>query len=156
LMRIEFSGSPLITATRDHVWSRLLDPRFVAASAPAVESVEPIDATRFNVVTALGIGFLKIRFKLDLELFDIVEGERLKMRARGHAPGSVVTVVADLRLEDVGPANSRLNWSAITDISGAVASVGGRLLEGTARQLTAQFWSDFARRAGQDSGRRNG
>jgi uncharacterized protein len=154
-MRLEFSGSPLITATRDHVWSRLIDPRFVAASAPGVESVVPVDTTRFKVVTALGIGFIKIRFKLDLELYDIVEGERLKMRARGHAPGSVVTVVSDLRLEDVGPANSRLNWSATTDISGAVAGVGGRFLEGTARQLTAQFWSDFARRAGRESARRN-
>jgi hypothetical protein len=29
-----------------------------------------------------------------------------------------------------------------------VASVGARLLEGTARRLTEQFWTDFARRIG--------
>jgi carbon monoxide dehydrogenase subunit G len=27
-----------------------------------------------------------------------------------------------------------------------VASVGARLLEGTARRLTEEFWTDFARR----------
>ncbi len=147
-MKLHFSGSPLITAPRDRVWKRLIDPDFVAASGPGVESVEPVDSTRYKVITALGLGFFKIRFKLDVELFDIVEGERLKMRARGHAPGSMVSVLSDLRLENVGVANSRLNWSAVSEMTGAVASLGARLLEGTARQLTEQFWTDFARRAG--------
>jgi carbon monoxide dehydrogenase subunit G len=31
-------------------------------------------------------------------------------------------------------------------MSGGVASIGGRLLEGTARRLTEQFWTDFAHR----------
>jgi carbon monoxide dehydrogenase subunit G len=146
-MRLEFSGSPVITAARDHVWNRLLDPRFVAASAPGVESVESVDPTHFKVITALGLGALKIRFRLEVELFDIVEGERLKMRARGHGPGSAVAVLSDLRLEEVGPANSRLDWFAISEVSGPVAILGSRLLEMTARQLTEQFWTDFARRA---------
>ena len=81
-----------------------------------------------------------------MELFDIVEGERLKMRARGKAPGSNVDVVSDLRVEDAGDGRTRLNWSATSDVSGTVASVGARLLEGTARKLTEQFWTDFARR----------
>lgn len=151
-MKLEFSGSPLITARRDHVWRRLLDPGFVAVSAPGVEAVEPVDATHFKIITALGLGFIKIRFRLDMELFDIVEGERLKMRAQGHAPGSAVSVLSDLRLEDVGRAYSRLNWSAISHITGTVASIGARLLEGTARHLTEQFWTDFARRAGAEAG----
>jgi carbon monoxide dehydrogenase subunit G len=31
-------------------------------------------------------------------------------------------------------------------VSGTVASVGARLLEGTSRKLTEQFWTDFAQR----------
>jgi carbon monoxide dehydrogenase subunit G len=29
-----------------------------------------------------------------------------------------------------------------------MASIGGRLLEGTARRLTEEFWTDFAQRVG--------
>jgi uncharacterized protein len=76
-----------------------------------------------------------------------VDGQRLKMRAHGNGPGSVVEVVSALRLEEAGPGRTRLIWSATSDIGGAVASFSARLLEGTARRLTEQFWSDFAQRA---------
>ncbi len=145
-MKLLFSGAPVITASPQKVWERLLDPDFVAASAPGVESVEALDATHFKVVSAFGVGSVKVRFKLDVGLFDIVEGQSLKMRARGKAPGSAVDVVSELRLEDLGDGETRLNWSATSEVSGTVASVGARLLEGTARKLTEQFWTDFAKR----------
>jgi len=145
-MKLLFSGAPVITASPQKVWERLLDPDFVAASAPGVESVEALDATHFKVISAFGVGSVKVRFKLDVELFDIGDGQSLKMRARGKAPGSAVDVVSELRLEDLGDGKTRLNWSATSEVSGTVASVGARLLEGTARKLTEQFWTDFAKR----------
>ena len=145
-MKLEFSGSPAIAAPRERVWERLMDPHFVAQSAPGVESVEAVDPTHFKVISGLGLGAVKVRFKLDVELFDIVEGERLKMRARGKAPGSNVDVVSALQVEDAGNGHTRLNWSATSDVSGTVASVGARLIEGIARRLTEQFWTDFAQR----------
>jgi uncharacterized protein len=145
-MKLDFSGAPEITASPTVVWKKLLDPDFVAASAPGVESVERMDPTHFKVISGLGVGSVKVRFKLDVELFDIVEGQRLKMRARGKAPGSAVDVISSLQVEDLGGDKTRLNWSATSDVSGTVASVGARLLEGTARRLTEQFWTDFAQR----------
>ena len=145
-MKMEFFGAPEITASPERVWAKLMDPDFVAASAPGVESVEAVDPMHFKVVSGLGVGSVKVRFKLDVELFDVVMGRELKMRARGKGPGSAVDVVSHLRLEDGAPERTRLNWSATSEVSGTVASVGARLLEGTARRLTEQFWADFARR----------
>ena len=145
-MKLDSSGAPKITAARQKVWEKLMDADFVAASAPGVESVERMDPTHFKVISGLGVGSVKVKFKLDVELSDIVEGERLKMRARGKAPGSAVDVVSSLHLEDAGNGHTRLNWAATSDVSGTVASVGARLLEGTARRLTEEFWTDFARR----------
>jgi carbon monoxide dehydrogenase subunit G len=108
-----------------------------------------LDPTHYKVISGLGVGAVKVKFKLDVELFDIVEGQALKMRARGKAPGSAVDVLSSLRLESAGDGRTRLNWTATSDISGTVASVGARLLEGTARRLTEQFWTDFARRVGE-------
>ena len=145
-MKLEFSGAPEITASREQVWAKLMDPDFVAASAPGVESVEAVDPTHFRVVSGLGVGSVKVRFKLDVELFDVEIGQQLKMRVRGRAPGSAVDVVSHLHLEDADGGKTRLRWSATSEMSGTVASVGARLLEGTARRLTEQFWADFARR----------
>ena len=149
-MKLHFSGAPELAATRSQVWNRLLDPSYVARSAPGVESVESIDATHFRVVSAFGVGAVKVRFTLNVELIDVVEADRATMRARGRAPGSNVDMVASIRIEEAGPQRLRLDWTADTDVSGTVASVGARLLEGTARKLTEEFWTDFARRVQAD------
>ena len=145
-MTLDFAGAPEITASRQTVWTRLLDADFVARSAPGVESVERIDPTHYKVVSGVGVGTVKVRFKLDVELFDIVHGRRLKMRARGHGPGLAIDVLSALAVEDAGGGRTRLNWKATSDLGGTIAKVGGPLLEGTARKLTEEFWTDFARR----------
>jgi carbon monoxide dehydrogenase subunit G len=145
-MKLEFAGAPEITAPREKVWERLMDPYFVAGSAPGVESVEPVDPTHFKVISGLGVGPIRVTFQLDVELAEVVAPERLRMTARGRAPGSAVDVVSRVRLEPMGNGRTRLNWAATSTISGTVASLGSRLLEGTARRLTEEFWSDFARR----------
>ena len=150
-MKLRFSGAPEIATTREHVWQRLLDPTFVARSAPGVESVQPLDPTHFKVVSGFGVGAVKLRFTLDVELSDVVEGERLTMRARGKAPGSNVDVIASVDLEEASPGRVRLHWVADSDLSGTVASVGGRLVEGTSKKLIEQFWADFARRVQEDA-----
>ena len=150
-MKLRFSGAPEIATTREHVWQRLLDPAFVARSAPGVESVQPLDETHFKVVSGFGVGAVKLRFTLDVELLDVVQPDRLTMRARGKAPGSNVDVTASIHLEDAGPGLVRLNWTAENDVSGTVASVGARLLEGTSKKLIEQFWTDFARRVQEDA-----
>ena len=143
-MRMSFSGTPEIRASREHVWKALLDPQFIASTATAIERVEEHDATHFTVVAGLGIGVLKLRFKLNVELFDLVERESAKMRARGKAPGSTLDATTSFSLEDAGPGVVKLAWRADSEVGGTVASVGARLLEGTARRLAEEFWTDFA------------
>jgi uncharacterized protein len=69
---------------------------------------------------------------------------------RGKAPGSAIDVVSKLQVDDTGSGGTRLNWSATSEVSGTVANVGARLMEGTARKLTEQFWTDFAQRVSQE------
>jgi carbon monoxide dehydrogenase subunit G len=145
-MKLQFAGAPEIAATTDVVWARLMDPDFVAASAPGVESVEPVDPTHFKVISGLGAGAIGLKFQLDVELSDLVPNERMRMIARGQVAGSAVEVASSVRLEPVEDGRSRLNWSATSTISGPLASVGGGLVEWTARRFTEEFWADFARR----------
>jgi uncharacterized protein len=148
-MKLEFSGSPAIAAPRERVWQRLMDPHFVAQSAPGIESVEATDPTHFKVISGFGVGSIRVRFTMDVELFDIDAGKSAKMRVRGKAPGSAIDVVSTMRIGDAS-GGSQLDWSATSEVSGTVASMGTRLMEGTARKLTEQFWTDFARRVSEE------
>ena len=151
-MRLSFQGSPEVRADVATVWGRLLDPDFVASTAPAIESVTTEDPTHFKAVAALGVGALKLRFTLAIELFDLVERQSAKLRVRGKAPGSTLDATTSFRLEELGPKLVRLHWTADADVGGTVASVGARLLEGTARRLTEEFWQDFADQVSAASG----
>ena len=86
-MKFQFSGDPVITAPRQIVWERLTDPDFIAASAPGVESVETVDPTHFTVVSGLGLGPMKVRFTMEVELFDVVERQSPQDAVAGEGPG---------------------------------------------------------------------
>jgi carbon monoxide dehydrogenase subunit G len=146
-----FGGAPIIDATKDQVWRCLLDPQFVGSTATAIQSVDELDATHFTVVAGLGIGSLKLRFKLTAELFDIVTGVSAKLRARGKAPGSTLDVVTTFQLEELEPKKVKLVWEAVSEVGGTIASVGARLLEGTSRRLAEEFWQDFATKVSEQA-----
>jgi len=152
VVRLDFSGAPEIAAPPDEVWKRLLDHEFVASVAPGVESVEPIDDRHFKVISGFGVGAVKVRFQLDVELSDVKPPTSLKMSAHGKAPGSGVDVSTMLEIELIPPNRSRLKWSASSEVRGTVASVGARLLKGTAQKLTESFWDKFAARVGEAAG----
>jgi carbon monoxide dehydrogenase subunit G len=150
-MRLEFSGSPEIAATPEQIWERLLDPNFVASVAPGVESVESVDERHYRVVSEVGVGSVRMRFQLDVELSEVVPPKSLKLSARGRAPGSNIEVNFALEIEHVAPSHPRLKWGATSEVRGTVASVGARLLKGTAKKLTESFWDRFAERVVQAS-----
>jgi carbon monoxide dehydrogenase subunit G len=150
-MHLEFSGAPLISASRMSVWQRLLDPAFLARSVPGVESVEALDSTHFRVISGIGVGVLKVRFAMEVRLYDIVEGQSARMSIQGRAPGSTIAVASSLRVEGAGEGSTQLHWSATAQVKGSIAGVGRQILRVIADRLTNHFWTDFARRVGEGS-----
>jgi len=69
-VRLETAGVQEIAAPVAVVWSHLIDPSFVAASAAGVESVDPIDEKQYRVIACLGVGSISLRFTLHVRLRD--------------------------------------------------------------------------------------
>ncbi|HEY7683173.1 MAG TPA: SRPBCC domain-containing protein [Gemmatimonadales bacterium] len=143
-MRLSFTGANEVAASLADVWLRIVDPHFVGRNGPGVESVEVLDPRHFKVICGLGVGSIRVRFGIDVELAEVNPPNYFSMKARGQAPGSRVEVTATMALETMAATRTRLNWKAETEISGTVASIGARLMEGTARRLTDLFWTRFA------------
>lgn len=143
-MRLSFAGAPEVASPLRDVWPRIIDPYFVAKHGPGVESVEVLDPRHFKVITEFGVGSIKVRFGIDVELTEVNPPNYFTMTARGEAPGSAVEVTASMALEALDALRTRLSWKADTEVSGTVASIGARLMEGTARKLTDQFWTKIA------------
>ncbi len=135
---MKFDGSVEIDAPRQRVWDFLIDANQVGPCGPGVESVEVIDATHFLAHAKVGIGFISARFVVNLELTEQEPPDRAVIKARGQAPGSAVEAIAEMRLRDAEGSRTVMDWSADVSIHGTLASVGSRLIEGTANKMIGQ------------------
>lgn len=135
---MHFDGSVPIRADRAAVWAFVNDPTKVAACGPGVESVEVIDEHHFKVVARVGIGMVKARFTVDVTRGREQAPDFAELSGSGKAPGSAVDGSARMDLSDGPDGSTTMDWTTDVHIHGRLASVGARLIEGTARKLIGQ------------------
>ena len=137
---MEFSGSQTIHAPIGKVWAFLYDVNNVAACAPGFQSMEELGEEHWKALVAVGIGAVKAKFTMNVTRPELQEPEHMVVMARGKAPGSAVDMTGDMRLARVDDQDTRMDWKATAVVSGTIASVGARLLNGTVERLTGQFF----------------
>ncbi len=135
---MHFEGTVQIAAPRDRVWAFVMDPNQVGQCGPGVESIEVIDDTHFKATAKVGIGFISSRFVVNMEFAEVTPPDAATIKAHGQAPGSAVDATALMRLSDGDADGTKMDWSADVNISGTMASVGARLIEGTANKMIGQ------------------
>ena len=135
---MQFAGTVDIAAPRDKVWAFVIDPNQVGQCGPGVESIEVIDDTHFKATAKVGIGFINARFVVSMEMAELTPPDKAVIKAHGQAPGSAVDATAHMSLS-VGPdGGTTMDWSADVAIAGSLASIGARLIEGTAHKMIGQ------------------
>ncbi|MFM2106319.1 MAG: hypothetical protein RL338_1351 [Chloroflexota bacterium] len=135
---MKFSGTVEIKAPRDKVFAFVSDPRQVGSCGPGVESIERIDDAHYRASAKVGVGFISARFEADVEVAELVDGKTARIKATGQAPGSAVDALASMDLSDAPGGATTMAWEADVTISGTLASVGARMIEGTANRLIDQ------------------
>jgi carbon monoxide dehydrogenase subunit G len=135
---VKFSGSVSINAPRDRVWGFVIDPNQVGQCGPGVESIEVVDDTHFKATAKVGIGFISARFVVNMELAEQTAPERAVLKAHGQAPGSAVDATAEMTLSGPPEGPTTMDWTADVALAGTMASLGSRLIEGTANKMIGQ------------------
>ncbi len=136
---MEFSGAVDIPAPRDRVFAFVIHPDRVGACRPGVESIEVVDATHFRARAKVGVGFISARFVVDLEIAEQRAPDMAIIKAHGQAPGSAVDALGRMNLVDgPEPGTTTMLWAAEVSLSGMLASVGARMVEGTANKMIGQ------------------
>jgi carbon monoxide dehydrogenase subunit G len=137
---MEFSGTQTIAAPIEKVWAFLVDVNNVASCAPGFQSLEVLGEEHWKAVVAVGVGAVKAKFTLDVTREEMQEPDHMLIKGRGKAPGSAVDLTGHMHLTTVMTGETRMDWKATVVVSGTIASVGARLLQGTAERLTSQFF----------------
>ena len=135
---MQFQGTVQIDAARHRVWAFLMDPRQVGSCGPGVESIEIIDADHCKAKAKVGVGYISARFAVDMTVAERNEPVLAVLKVHGQAPGSAVDATARMALSGPAEGPTTMDWSADVTISGKLASVGARMIEGTANRLIGQ------------------
>ena len=141
--RLRGKGEMEINSTPSAIWARLLDPESLADAVPGCESVERVSEHHFKANVGIGVGPVRGRFAADIELFDLVEGHSLSMRARATGPLGTSEGEGHLELNPTG-LGTQLRYTYEFSVGGKVAAIGARMLEGTARSLVTAFLQRLA------------
>lgn len=145
-MSMEFAGTQTIAAPVQKVWAFLMDVNNVAECAPGFQSLEVLGDEHWKATVSVGVGPVKAKFVMDVTRPEIQEPERMVVKGRGKAPGSAVDLSGDMHLTPLGENETQMDWKANVVVSGTIASVGARLLNGAADRLTAQFFETMKKK----------
>ena len=132
-----------IAAPRERVYAALNDAEILRKSIPGCEEIERLSETELVATVVTRIGPIKAKFKGHVTLSDLnppssysISGEG-KGGAAGFAKGG-----AKISLEEDGD-GTVMRYEVQIDVGGKLAQLGGRLIEGTAKKLSADFFTRF-------------
>ena len=137
-MNLQYSGEEHIPASHAAVWAFVTNPERVARCLPDVLEVSPQDPTHVDAVVKVGVGPVRGKFKLKIELLPAPSERRVDIKIAGGGFGSAVDLTAGADLVDADDGATRLVWSGQAVARGPVAAVGGRVLDAQAQKLIAQ------------------
>ena len=143
-MAMTMSGAYQLAAPRDVVWAKLNDADVLKACIPGCEELEKVSDTEFRAVAKMKVGPVSARFKGRVTLSDLDQPNGYKIAGEGEggvagfAKGGATVTLAD---QDGGTA---LTYEVEAQIGGKLAQLGQRLINGSAKKLADEFFSNFA------------
>ena len=141
-MNLQYTGEEQIPADLDTVWTFVTDPEKVGRCFPDVVDVMVQDATHFEAIVKVGVGPVRGRFKMKVELLPASSKRRMDMKISGGGFGSTVDLTSGADLVEAGGGTTLLKWTGQAEARGPIAAVGGRVLDAQAQKLIAQAFGN--------------
>jgi len=138
---MQFGGQYEVAMQRKALWQRLHDPAVLSACLPGCESLERQEDGSMKATIVSKLGPIRARFVSRLQIEDLEEFGSYRLTGTGDSgPSGSAKGQATITLRD-GAAGTTLNYDANVAVTGRLAQIGGRLLQGTAEAFAADFFA---------------
>ncbi len=135
---MEFDGTMEILRPVDKVMEFVSNSRNVVEALPGLESSEVKDDTHLSVRVKMGTSFIKGKFNMDLEI-ERKEDNVLEVKGKGKGSGSSLEIRITARIMPIDSGRCRIDWAATAQVGGAIASIGSRFIQASAKSYLAEF-----------------
>ncbi len=153
--KLHGTGETLVPASREEVWRTLLDPEALASVIPGCHSLDLVSANSYKAEVSLGVGPVRGKFHANVALSEMIEPETATLSGGVIGPLGASQGTGHVRLVSEGE-GTRVSYDYEIELTGKVASIGGRMLEGAAKALVNQFFERLVAQVGGDAGKSKG
>lgn len=138
-MKVE--GVFTVRATRDRVFSFLVDPNALSSCIDDPHTVDVTDQDHFQGTLSSGVGPIRGTFAWSAQINERSPPDRVKVKVHGSGMGNAfdIDAVAELTQEGL---STTVSWRADVLMRGALASLGARLMQGTIDKKTKDFFEN--------------
>jgi carbon monoxide dehydrogenase subunit G len=137
-MKIE--GTHQVNAAREHVFELLVDPKVLQRCIPGCERLEKTDGDSYSATIRAGVGAIKGVFNGTVRLEDMRPPEHYRIAVTGKGAPGFLKGSGDLDLEEQ-EGGSLIKYRGDLQLGGTIASVGQRMIQGTAKMMASQFFT---------------
>ena len=143
-MAMTMKGEVELPADRETVWAKLNDPDVLKACIPGCQTLEKTSPTEFQAVAKIKVGPVSASFKGKVNLLDLDPPNAYRIHGEGE--GGVAGFAKGGAAVRLAPAESgtKLTYDVEAQVGGKIAQLGARLIDGVARKMADQFFSNFA------------
>ena len=129
------------------MWRILLDPEKLAAVIPGCHRLDLAGDNDYRAEITLGVGPVRGRFQANVRLSDLDPPHSAMLSGGLDGPLGSSRGEGRVRLEP-HDGGTKVTYTYTVEVSGKVAAVGGRMLEGAARFVVGQFFERLVAQVG--------
>ena len=137
-MKIE--GTHTLNASRERVYQSLIDPEVRQRCITGCEKLEKTAENSYATTIRAGVGAIKGVFTATVRLEDMRSPEHYRLVVEGKGAPGFMKGSGDLDLEEQG-AGTLIKYTGDLQLGGTIASVGQRMIQGTAKMMATQFFT---------------
>ncbi|MFK7858312.1 MAG: CoxG family protein [Granulosicoccus sp.] len=140
---MELQEDVVIPLPVDIVFKALNDPDILQKSIPGCEELIKHSDTQMEATVVVKFGPVKASFQSDVTLDPTDGPSRFNLHGKGDAGiAGFANGRADVTLSEQD-GGTLLSYVVTIDVTGKLAQVGGRLMEGTTKRLAKKFFANF-------------
>lgn len=142
---MNFQGTQTLNQPLQRVWDALLDPAVLQQCVAGCDKFERTSDTEYVSSVKVSIGPVSARFASTMTLLEMTPPSGCTLRFAGQ--GGVAGFgkgEAKVALSAVSATETRLDWTADAQVGGKIAQLGARLIDGTVRKMSEDFFQRFA------------
>lgn len=148
---MKLEGTHQLKASRARVYELLVDPEVLQRCIPGCERLEKTDADSYSATIRAGVGAIKGVFTGTVRLEDMRPPKHYRIVVAGKGAPGFLKGSGDLDLEEQGK-GTLIKYNGDLQLGGTIASVGQRMIQGTAKMMASQFFTALEAEAQTEAG----